>query len=302
MRHRRSWHREHIHLTRRNQGHRRCRRAVRSSERRACALGSLRSSSASAAGRTGRRSPGGSATPCPRRSRRCACSYARAVYDLAADLVHDWFGKKRECGQKTFDPLWYLTFFQLPHTIKERIATMLAERDFRRGRGKPSKERFPFFFFFFSDTRSRYPNGFSTLKSGIVFFFFHVAVRFLVGRLAAVIHGAGGIADEVTICPQVKDANLERLSRALSELPAPAQFSFDPCRRRRGGYRGNGGRAGNRDAESLGTLSFFTLSKAYFSAKKNGNYGPPAVPRVLEDIRRVSTARAFRSGVGVRAF
>ena len=40
----------------------------------------------------------------------------------------------------------------------------------------------------------------------------------LIGRLAAVIHGAGGIADDVEICVQVKEANLDRLRRALQQI------------------------------------------------------------------------------------
>lgn len=44
----------------------------------------------------------------------------------------------------------------------------------------------------------------------------------LVGRLAAVVHGAGGIADEVEICPQIKESNLQRLEKAIVELGGEA--------------------------------------------------------------------------------
>lgn len=48
----------------------------------------------------------------------------------------------------------------------------------------------------------------------------HRVAYVVIGRLAGIIHGTGGIADGIEICPQMKDANLARLQRALAELGA----------------------------------------------------------------------------------
>lgn len=54
----------------------------------------------------------------------------------------------------------------------------------------------------------------------------HRVSYILVGSLAAVVHGAGGIADDVEIAPALKADNLRRLASALAEL-ADTPVSLD---------------------------------------------------------------------------
>ena len=48
----------------------------------------------------------------------------------------------------------------------------------------------------------------------------HRVAYVVIGKLAGILHGTGGVADELEICPQIKDSNLARLQRALDELDA----------------------------------------------------------------------------------
>jgi hypothetical protein len=48
----------------------------------------------------------------------------------------------------------------------------------------------------------------------------HRVAYVVIGKLAAIIHGTGGVTDGVDICPQIKDANIARLRQALQELGA----------------------------------------------------------------------------------
>ena len=46
----------------------------------------------------------------------------------------------------------------------------------------------------------------------------HRVAHVVIGALAGVLHGTDEITDGVDICPQMKDANLERLQQALEDL------------------------------------------------------------------------------------
>ena len=103
----------------------------------------------------------------------------------------------------------------------------------------------------------------------------------VIGKLAAIIHGTGGITDGLDICPQMKDVNLVRLQKALDELDARTT---------------NGSRAAV-DSDVLATEPITRFTSA------SGEIGivpdPPGTRGGWDDVRRRASREPL--GGGVRA-
>lgn len=109
----------------------------------------------------------------------------------------------------------------------------------------------------------------------------HRVAYVVIGKLAGIIHGTGGLTDGIDICPQMKQINLMRLQRAIDELDA---------------RDGSGARA-SADAEALTaqpTMSLFTpIGEIVIEPE------PPGTRGGWDDVRRRASREPL--GGGVRA-
>jgi hypothetical protein len=111
----------------------------------------------------------------------------------------------------------------------------------------------------------------------------------VVGELAGVLHGTGGVADDVEIVPSLKPENLERLDAALKELAArPAELR--PARLGPGESTASTTRAGRVviTAEPTGTRGYDDLRRA--AAREPIGSGVRPSVASLGDLIRIADA------------
>lgn len=114
----------------------------------------------------------------------------------------------------------------------------------------------------------------------------------LIGGLAAALHGAAYVTQDVDVTPKQDLANLDRLSAALSELGAATRFDREPCRLP---FR--------HDGASLGRARVWNLTTRYgdldlsFVPSGTGGYDDLRRDAVAVDLRGTTTLLASLADV-----